>query len=286
MKKIKISELPLFSSLKGLFTIGTDDQNRSVKVPLEFIETDTKAAVSKAETSAANADRAATETRTATSACQTATNNAKTATAQANTARDSANTAATKATTSATKADEATAKANQAKAAADEATAKANQAKAAADEATVNAKTATASANEAAETAETSAANADRAAANAITVKVDIQEMLDRLIPTGLTVTAPLRLTLGNPKASVIAKLTPETALKNVIFISDDKAVEVDVLTGRLTTLVCGKSKVRIIPTTNVSLTKTLLIEVGEATLRLQTKSALRLTSGGALRMN
>ncbi len=272
MKKIKISELPLFSSLKGLFTIGTDDQNRSVKVPLEFIETDTKAAVSKAETSAANADRAATETRTATSACQTATNNAKTATAQANTARDSANTAATKATTSATKADEATAKANQAKAAA--------------DEATVNAKTATASANEAAETAETSAANADRAAANAITVKVDIQEMLDRLIPTGLTVTAPLRLTLGNPKASVIAKLTPETALKNVIFISDDKAVEVDVLTGRLTTLVCGKSKVRIIPTTNVSLTKTLLIEVGEATLRLQTKSALRLTSGGALRMN
>lgn len=216
MKKIKISELPLFSSLKGLFTIGTDDHNRSVKVSLEFIETDTKAAVSKAETSAANADRAATETRTATSACQTATNNAKTATAQANTARDSANTAA----------------------------------------------------------------------ANAITVKVDIQEMLDRLIPTGLTVTAPLRLTLGNPKASVIAKLTPETALKNVIFISDDKAVEVDVLTGRLTTLVCGKSKVRIIPTTNVSLTKTLLIEVGEATLRLQTKSALRLTSGGALRMN
>lgn len=181
MKKIKISELPLFSSLKGLFTIGTDDQNRSVKVSLEFIETETKAAVSKAETSAANADRAA---------------------------------------------------------------------------------------------------------ANAITVKVDIQEMLDRLIPTGLTVTAPLRLTLGNPKASVIAKLTPETALKNVIFISDDKAVEVDVLTGRLTTLVCGKSKVRIIPTTNVSLTKTLLIEVGEATLRLQTKSALRLTSGGALRMN
>lgn len=38
MKKIKISELPLFSSLKGLFTIGTDDQNRSVKVPLEFIK--------------------------------------------------------------------------------------------------------------------------------------------------------------------------------------------------------------------------------------------------------
>src|SRR5574344_871463 len=33
MRKIKISELPLYSSLVGLFTIGTDNQNRSVKVP-------------------------------------------------------------------------------------------------------------------------------------------------------------------------------------------------------------------------------------------------------------
>ena len=32
MKKLKISELPLVSSLKGLFTIGVDNQNRSVKV--------------------------------------------------------------------------------------------------------------------------------------------------------------------------------------------------------------------------------------------------------------
>ena len=35
MKTIKISELPLYQSLKGLFTIGTDSNNRSVKVPLE-----------------------------------------------------------------------------------------------------------------------------------------------------------------------------------------------------------------------------------------------------------
>ena len=35
MKKIKISELPLYSSIKGLFTIGTDSQNKSVKVSLE-----------------------------------------------------------------------------------------------------------------------------------------------------------------------------------------------------------------------------------------------------------
>ena len=35
MKKIKISELPLYSSIKGLFTIGTDSENASVKVSLE-----------------------------------------------------------------------------------------------------------------------------------------------------------------------------------------------------------------------------------------------------------
>ena len=46
MRKIKISELPLCKSLKGLFTIGTDKNNQSVKVPLEFIEDATTAAVS------------------------------------------------------------------------------------------------------------------------------------------------------------------------------------------------------------------------------------------------
>lgn len=34
MKKIKISELPQSNDVRGLFTIGTDIQNRSVKVPL------------------------------------------------------------------------------------------------------------------------------------------------------------------------------------------------------------------------------------------------------------
>lgn len=36
MKKIKISELPLYQSLKGLFVMGTDVNNRSVKVNLEL----------------------------------------------------------------------------------------------------------------------------------------------------------------------------------------------------------------------------------------------------------
>lgn len=38
MKRVKIPELPECNSIKGLYTIGTDKDNRSVKVPLEFIE--------------------------------------------------------------------------------------------------------------------------------------------------------------------------------------------------------------------------------------------------------
>ena len=37
MKKIKISELPLYTSVDGLYTIGADNQNQSVKVPLDFV---------------------------------------------------------------------------------------------------------------------------------------------------------------------------------------------------------------------------------------------------------
>ena len=48
MKKVKISELPLYNSLKGLFTLGTDKDNRSVKVSLEFIETTTSSVFARA----------------------------------------------------------------------------------------------------------------------------------------------------------------------------------------------------------------------------------------------
>lgn len=76
MKKIKITELPLYSSLKGLFTIGTDKDNRSVKVSLEFVEEKTNTAVENAETATREAQAATTAARTATTAAQTATSGA------------------------------------------------------------------------------------------------------------------------------------------------------------------------------------------------------------------
>lgn len=38
MKKIKISDLPLYNSLKGLFVMGTNAENQSVKVGLEYLD--------------------------------------------------------------------------------------------------------------------------------------------------------------------------------------------------------------------------------------------------------
>jgi hypothetical protein len=55
LKKIKISELPLADTLKGLYTIGIDALNRSVKVSLEFV----KKAADRANEAADKAQKAA-----------------------------------------------------------------------------------------------------------------------------------------------------------------------------------------------------------------------------------
>ena len=100
MKKVKISELPLFNNLKGLFVIGTDNLNRSVKVSLEFVEEQTTAAVGRADDATAKALTAKTATEQATAECKTAKANADKATSAANTATANAD----KATTAANKA--------------------------------------------------------------------------------------------------------------------------------------------------------------------------------------
>lgn len=193
MKKIKISELPLYSSLKGLFTIGTDANNRSVKVSLEFVEQQTTQAVTNAK----------------------------------------------------------------------EATTAANEATAAAQEAT-----------EAAQEATEEAVNATD----------NVLLTLGRLVPTGMTVESVTRLTVGNVKPNYIkAALSPASVMKNVIFISDNKAITVGT-DGRITIVGTGKSTVHVIPTCNTALAKTLLIEVVAPALRKVNSSSLRLTQSGALR--
>ena len=259
MKKIKISELPLYQSLKGLFVMGTDVNNRSVKVNLEFIESETTKAVKDADTAPAAAAKSA-------GLADEATKTANAAALRADTAQAQAAKAAKAALNAKTQADEAT------KAAQDAAEA-AQAAKTAADEATTLTKAAT----EASEKA--------TAAAKSATDKV--LDTLGKIVPTGLAVESVPRLTLGNVNPVYLkAVLSPDTALKNLIYISDNRAVEVG-LDGRISILNKGVSRVHIIPTCNTALARTVLIEGGEPTLRLvTTRRQMRFTQSGALRMN
>ena len=259
MKKIKISELPLYQSLKGLFVMGTDVNNRSVKVNLEFIESETTKAVKDADTATAAAAKAAGLADEATKTANAAALRADTAQAQAAKAAKAASDAAQSALSAKTQADDAAEAAQAAKTAADEAT------------------TLTKAATEASEKA--------TAAAKSATDKV--LDTLGKIVPTGLFVESVPRLTLGNVNPVYLkAVLSPDTALKNLIYISDNRAVEVG-LDGRISILNKGVSRVHIIPTCNTALARTVLIEVGEPTLRLvTTRRQMRFTQSGALRMN
>ena len=106
-------------------------------------------------------------------------------------------------------------------------------------------------------------------------------------MPTGLTVEPLPRITFGNVnQIRIKAVLSPLTALKNLIYISDNRAVVVGT-DGLVTPVAKGKSVVHVIPTCNTSLAKTLLVEVGDPTLRLvNTRTQLRFTQSGVLRLN
>lgn len=265
MKKIKISELPLYNSLKGLFTIGTDKDNRSVKVSLEFIEDQTEEAVSEADAATKAAIKAKQE-------ADTASQNANDATAAANQAAEQAETATREAGAATNNAIEATAAAQNAKKYADEATTKAKEATQLANQATENTNDAI-----------TAAEKATNAAVNA-TDKAT--KFIERLVPTSLTVKPIPRITIGNEnRFRIETLLTPENVVKNIIFISDNKAVAVSP-DGQITVVGAGRSTVQVIPTLNTALAQVIQVEVGEPTARLNTRSSLRLTSAGTFRLN
>ena len=98
MIKKKISELPECTTFKGLWTIGVNALNKSVKVSLEYIQAvvdgmksatkDATDATSAANSAAQAADNAAQRTQAATTAANTATANANNAAAEANAAKE------------------------------------------------------------------------------------------------------------------------------------------------------------------------------------------------------
>lgn len=78
--KRRISELPICETFKGLFTIGVDALNHSVKVSLEFIDKTVSTLKSSVETAIKNAETATLSANTAAGNANTATSNANAAT--------------------------------------------------------------------------------------------------------------------------------------------------------------------------------------------------------------
>ena len=273
VKKIKISALPLADTLVGLYTIGVNALNKSVKVSLEFLKT----AADKANDAATAANKAKT-------AAETATEAAKTATKNANTATEAANTAAKNATDKATAADTAAKNANT----------KAD----AADKAAGAATTATNTANSKAALADQKATAADNAAnlagetaeeARATIVRLEeLEESLVgpyKMIPTGMNLDYPPRITFRNTVPRRITyELLPTNTGRNVLFLGDDNAVSVQP-DGSLTVNRTGISKIHVIPTENTSIYRTIQITVAEPELRRVKSNSLRLMGNGSFRL-
>ncbi len=244
---------------------------------MEFVE----------ETTNEAAEYAKTHTDTAVEYAETATAEANTAAALANQKATAAKTAADACNTATTKANAATADANTATTNAVAATEAAVTAKQNADAATAAATAATGLANTATAGATTAKQNADAATETATNATTSVLAAYAKLIPSGLTVSCLKRITLGNLAEKFIkAVLAPEGTMHNVLFISDNKAVSV-APDGRISVQGKGISTVHIIPTCNTALAKSVVIEVGDPTLRLvNTRNCLRFTSSGALRFN
>jgi chemotaxis protein histidine kinase CheA len=273
VKKIKISALPLADTLVGLYTIGVNALNKSVKVSLEFLKT----AADKANDAATAANKAKT-------AAETATEAAKTATKNANTATEAANTAAKNATDKATAADTAAKNANT----------KAD----AADKAAGAATTAATTANSKAALADQKATAADNAAnlagetaeeARATIVRLEeLEESLVgqyKMIPTGMNLDYPPRITFRNTVPRRITyELLPTNTGRNVLFLGDDNAVSVQP-DGSLTVNRTGISKIHVIPTENTSIYRTIQITVAEPELRRVKSNSLRLMGNGSFRL-
>ena len=165
-------------------------------------------------------------------------------------------------------------------------------------------KTAADNCDEKAKLADEKAAAADRAASAAeqaaqVTTEVkeqalatiarleELEESLVgqyKMIPTGMNLTYPKVITLRNPASLRIAyELLPTNTGRNVLFLSDDRAVSV-LPGGQIIPKSAGISKVHVIPTENTEIYQTVEIKVVEPYMRKVASSSIRLTGSGNIR--
>lgn len=102
--------------------------------------------------------------------------------------------------------------------------------------------------------------------------------------PTRLEVKSPTEITLSNMAGPRIeAQILPKFGLGGVLFISDNKALEITP-DGKITPLAEGVSRVNVVATGNTSLYKQLLIAVVPPRIRMSGDS-MRLDGNGNIRL-
>ena len=105
-----------------------------------------------------------------------------------------------------------------------------------------------------------------------------------KMIPTGMNLTYPKVITLRNPASLRIAyELLPTNTGRNVLFLSDDRAVSV-LPGGQIIPKSAGISKVHVIPTENTEIYQMVEIKVVEPYMRKVASSSIRLTGSGNIR--
>lgn len=241
------------------------------------VKREADAAAQAARSAAGDATSNAQEARTAAQEARTAISTLEQVTNDGRSIAERAEAAATAATEAKKAADTATAAANKAKADADTAAAAARKAKQDAD-------TATAAAIAAAQRAEaaTQATEQQRAILEAL---IERAQHVTAGVPTGMEVESPATVTMGNPvKQYVRGRVLPTSALQNVLYLSDGRAVDV-LPDGEIVPKAAGTSRVHVIPTDGTRFYKTIQVEAvaprirtAGSTMRLDAQGNIRLT--------
>lgn len=273
--------------------------NRADTASTTAEEAATAAAKAQAEadkaTDAANkAKQAADEAaKAATSAAGDATANAKEARDAAKEARNAINTleqVTTDGRSIAERAEAAAAAATAAKKAADAATTAANNAKEAADAAATAARKAKADADAATAAATAAAQRAEAATQASEQQRAVLEALIERAqhvtagVPTGMVVESPDTVTMGNPvKQYVRGRVLPTSALQNVLYLADGKAVDV-LPDGEIVPKAIGTSTVHVIPTDGTRFYKTIQVEMVAPRIRTAA-GAMRLDKHGNIRL-
>lgn len=250
----------------------TDEARKAV----EAVEQRTAAVVKAAAAAAGDAMTNAEDARKAGQEARNAINTLEQVTTDGRSIAERAEAAATAATEAKKAADTATAAANKAKADADTAAAAARKAKQDAD-------TATAAAIAAAQRAEaaTQATEQQRAILEALIEKA---QHVTAGVPTGMEVESPATVTMGNPvKQYVRGRVLPTSALQNVLYLSDGRAVDV-LPDGEIVPKAAGTSRVHVIPTDGTRFYKTIQVEAVAPRIRIA-GTAMRLDKHGNIRL-